>query len=75
MFGSKDRKPASPASCQSADRLPLLESLEERVLMSTYYIATNGADTAAGGASASFATLRQAPMPPPTRTRPGHLTR
>jgi hypothetical protein len=38
----------------------MMEGLEERLLMSTYYVATNGSDAAAGTGAAPFATLGHA---------------
>src|SRR5689334_13247136 len=74
-----DRRPFSPhqlpatvtrptfarAASRRAPSLP--EALEGRTLMSTYYVATNGSDSADGSAGAPFRTIQQAA----NRAQPG----
>src|SRR3954469_15347304 len=65
LSGSKSRsfkKKAShpPARREGVARFDVLEALESRTLLSTYYVSPSGSDSAAGGTSAPWKTLQKA---------------
>src|SRR5436190_242097 len=60
MKTRKQHKPKTNRTTRAAVNAAWFESLEVRTLMSTYYLATNGSDSAAGSSAAPFASFNKA---------------
>ena len=70
MRKSAERPRGRKARAATRRLRPRYEPLESRVVLSTYYVSTTGNDSAAGTASAPFATIQKG-----SQCRPGRRHR